>query len=187
MRMRLMIKARLICVMGTLCLFSSGCFPGFSIRNIDQVPKSEASLWEKPGSTLWDVRRALLECGALSPTGGTIELMIHEGYVDEASRRDHSVQVSACMEKAGYTNNVAKRYGAQSDVELTCNTWKKKYTLPACQPGAPVMERSAERRLNSNYCKRRRDYEFCKATAVNPAACDRRDYSKNEIEPVCLP
>jgi hypothetical protein len=148
------------------------------------VPGDDASVWEKPGATRLEIGRARLECGALSPWIEYQETLKRAGYVDEASRRNHSVQVSACMEKSGYTNKSIKRYNAKSNAELICNTWKKYYSLPACQPGAPVMEQSAERRLNSNYCKRRRDYEFCKATAVYPSGCD------NIIiipDPVCLP
>jgi hypothetical protein len=170
--------------MGALCLSSFGCFPGFSIRNIDQVPGDDASVWEKPGATRLDIGRARLECGALSPWIEYKKTLERAGYVDEASRLNHGIQVDACMEKSGYTSKVTKRYNAKSEMTSLCNQWGKKYYLPVCQPGAPVMERSAERRLNSNYCKSSpRSYEHCKATAVYPPGCD------NIIipDPVCLP
>jgi hypothetical protein len=170
--------------MGALCLLLSGCFPGFSIRNIDQVPGDSASLWEKPGATRLDIGKARLECGALNPWIEYQETLKRAGYVDLESRLNHWVQVDACMEKSGYVDKDARYYNAKSSAELTCNTWKKKYTLPACQPGAPVVEQSAERRLNSNYCKSSpRSYEHCKATAVYPPGCDNITIP----DPVCLP
>jgi hypothetical protein len=169
--------------MGALSLLSSGCFPEFNIRNIDQVPGDSASSWEKLGAMRLDIGRARLECGALSPWDEGTQLLEREGYIDFGSQLNHWVQISACMEKAGYTNKSIKFYNAKSDVELTCNTWKKKYTLPACQPGAPVMERSVKRRLNSRYCRLQRDYAFCKANAWKPEACDKRV----RPDPECLP
>ncbi|GHU07817.1 hypothetical protein FACS1894158_16550 [Betaproteobacteria bacterium] len=178
-----------------------------------------------------DVQRALLECGALSPSGTA-----HEYGDDVKSRLNHSIQVFACMEKAGYKDNLIQRdvlrallkcgvtpleidgfldreqYGDnvknilnhrvsacmektgykdksirynQSRVGRTCNIWENKYTLPACQPGAPVMERDVERRLNSRYCVTQQSYELCKIKAINPEICDMMDFTRTE--PVCLP
>jgi hypothetical protein len=226
-------------VTGALCLLLSGCFfPGLTARD-RQVPRNDVWSWQKPdGTPFLDIQRALLECGALSPSDTAI-LMYHEYGDDVKSRLNHRIQVSACMEKAGYKDNsiwpdvlrallkcrvppsdidgFLKRdheYGdniksllshdirasacmekagyinasiryRQSRVERTCDAWKDKYSLPACQPGAPVMERSVERRLNSRYCVTQRSYELCKTMAINPSICDRMDFTRTE--PVCLP
>jgi len=90
--------------------------------------------------------RAQLECGA--PTDSTL------------SRRERLNAYAAsnfCMEKSGYHGEVVSGgFFPGWSFSQSARGWCQLHTkdnLPACQPGAPVPVRSAERRLKSDYCK----------------------------------
>ena len=145
-----------------------GCFGDYSISNIDKPMPEYYMLWEKSGNNVLDIKKKLLECGAKNPSG------------DMASM-NQSALTYLCMVQAGYIplNSVN---GSRKRSDSWCRNWPD---LPACQTGAKIPVPSIKRRLNSDYCKRTRDYQFCKDTAPNPVACERMDF--NNPPPECLP
>lgn len=56
---------------------------------------------------------------------------------------------------------------------------------PACQPNAVIPTPSAERRLNSWYCKVKSDYEYCLEHALAPKLCSLERVANPP--PECLP
>lgn len=146
-----------------LVFLLSGC----TEKAFKPVP-DEYFLWTKPGMSLIDVKKSLLECGEPTPagTGEAFSLM---------TDNEHAI-VEVCMRRLGYTFE----YG---DYASICST-RPELNLPACQSGAQIPAPSVEMRLNSDYCKRKRGYQFCKDTAPNPAACERMDFNNPPAE--CL-
>ena len=126
-------------------------------------------LWTKPEMSLVDSKKALLECGLPTPVG------MGEGF--SRMTDNEYAAVTVCMQRLGYTF----KYGASRTM---CKA-RQELNLAACQSDAQIPAPSVEMRLNSDYCKRKRGYQFCKDTAPNPAACERMDF--NNPPPECLP
>lgn len=156
----------------------SGCGE-YSIRNIDKPAPEAYEKWMKPGLSLLDIKKAMLECGAphYAPTGFIYEAA---GFKTLNEQLSHSFMVSACMEKSGF---VAR----WDSVEQSCRKFAEYKTYPACQSGAAIPERSVERRLNSWHCRIKADREYCRKHAFVPAGCDdpKKDY--NTPPPECRP
>jgi hypothetical protein len=131
--------------------------------------------WSKPGSTVVDIKKVILECGKYNPSGTYPE--------DSWPSENEMVQGHYCIINAGYTYlNPFK--GGKSDNNSWC---RNKPGLPACQPGAVIPEPSIERRLRSNYCRSRLSYEECMVIVndIDGIICPRRNYEKPLFE--CLP
>jgi hypothetical protein len=143
-------------------LFISGC----SLRQSHQPIPDFYLLWSKPGSSLLDTRKTLLECGSPSPAPWGKDLF-GEKYV----------AVVMCMKQAGYLY--------RDPFEGSGKICEKHFELPACQPGAEISRPSATLRLNSEYCRRKTNHDYCAKTAPNPEGCSYNDYKKTP--PECLP
>jgi hypothetical protein len=109
-----------------------------------QPPPDEQDRWQKDGATNTDIVTALLECGdqqprALLPYGVRKNLPPFTPN-DEAMERH-------CMEAAGYVTNHDNSWrgycGRQHDSEQ----------YPACAPNATIPQRSANKRLASEFCR----------------------------------
>lgn len=154
----------------------TGC-TNYSLSNIDKPAPKTYEKWITGDTTRFDARKALLECGAPSPspTSRTYRA-IGITNLDEQLRR--SFMVTACMESSGHR----ARWGGLSE---SCGLQSRYKNFPACQPNADIPKPSIERRLNSWWCRIQTDYEFCRNHAVNPSACDSDDHK--HPPPECLP
>ncbi|WP_417582471.1 hypothetical protein [Nitrincola sp.] len=109
--------------------------------------------YSKPGVDLLGVKKAMLECGAVSvrPTQHSYEAV---GLYEIDERSNHHFLVVLCMEREGFEY----RHGT---VEQACLRGSRMH-FSACQPNPPIPERSIETRLNSHHCK---------VLSVTPAHC----------------
>ena len=129
----------------------------------------EYTNWTKPGATVLDFKKAMLECDTPSPDPKNHEL----GQAGMTLNDD--ILVGLCMRKySGFTPSY-KSY---------CENYSKT-DLPACQPEAVIPKPSVERRLTGRYCTIKRSYEGCVKNAAYPEKCIERDFSV--IVPECLP
>lgn len=129
-----------------------------------QPPLASFQVWYKPGASPLQIKKALLECGKPHPQG--------ESSPPKPMRTaNEQAETENCLLAAGYRK--------PDEYSSWCNLQPE---LPACQPDASVPTLSAERRLNSDYCRARRDLEFCLRTVSNPSAC-----TPGPAEPECLP
>ena len=147
-------------MIGLLTTTNAGCS-----SNMFQPPPPSFLAWIKSGVDRLEIKKALLECGHDSPSG----FRSGRSYDDQA-------KASLCMEKAGYRH---------IDEPVGWCTNHPEWNLPSCAPGAVIPSPTADRRLSSGYCERKRSYAFCKQTAINPAACETMDF--NNPPPECLP
>ncbi len=143
---------------------------GCSIRESHQPPPPEYKLWTKPGASELVVKKALLECGNPS-----VDPSLYLAKRAGLSVNDMQ-EINACMELSGFKF----RYKGHHRADICV----RRPQIPACQ-GVNIPRPSVERRLNSEYCKRERSYDYCVKTAINPSGCKYSDY-KN-IVPECLP
>lgn len=123
-----------------------------------QPPPFNFEVWQKPGASTLEVKKALLACGSPHP------------QEDDRSPNQRA-ETQNCLIAAGY--RMPKQYPTQCTLQPD---------LPACQPGETPTSPSAERRLDSDYCRARRDMDFCRHTVSNPSAC-----TGGPVEPECLP
>ncbi len=123
-----------------------------------QPPPFNFEVWQKPGASTLEVKKALLACGSPHP------------QEDDRSPNQRA-ETQNCLIAAGY--RMPKQYPTQCTLQPD---------LPACQPGETPTSPSAERRLNSDYCRARRDMDFCRHTVSNPSAC-----TGGPVELECLP
>lgn len=162
----------------------SGCNQ-YSLSNIDRPPPEDYEIWIKEDESVFQIKKALLECGAIAPS--TLGWPYHEAYeklgissYDE--QMNHYFLTSKCMENAGYK----KQWGMRSAQE-GCNDVsfpeRKKYS--ACQANAVIPKPSLERRLNGWYCKVKSDYNYCLTHALAPQLCSQE--KANNPPPECLP
>tara|TARA_R110000787_G_scaffold177485_1_gene289496 strand:- start:2343 stop:2867 length:525 start_codon:yes stop_codon:yes gene_type:complete len=153
----------------------------YSIRNIDKPPPEDYQMWKKSNKSQLDVKKALLECGAIAPsTLGWPYRKAYEktGVIEEDEQFNHGFLVDKCMIKAGFI---------QQNTNWTLNeacTDTRYRNYPACQPNAVIPSPSVERRINSWYCKVKSDYNYCLTHALAPQLCS-REKTKNP-PPECL-
>jgi len=131
-----------------------------------QPPPQEGQVWTKPGSSSTEISKALLECGSVSVSSLGVPPR-------EDKTPNQKAQIQRCMFADGFTMTVPKKQW------YYCET---NPSLPACQAGASVVQRSVSRRLQSNYCRRESDLKFCILTAVNKYACTQ---TERGFPPVC--
>lgn len=120
-----------------------------------QPPPQLGQVWTKPGSSSTEISKALLECGSVSVS--SLAVPPREGKTP-----NQKAQIQRCMFADGFKMTVPKKQW------YYCETSP---SLPACDPGASVVQRSVPRRLQSNYCRSKSDLKFCLRTAVNKYAC----------------
>jgi len=133
--------------------------------------------WTKPGATILDVKKILLECGWPSPDyprdlwgAQRIDMMMND-----------RVLARLCVIQSGFaTRDLA---------DMKNSHCYRNPSLPACQPGAVIPTPSVERRLKSWWCTQKIErhnggYEGCLKTALYPEKCSTDDFS---IPPECLP
>ncbi len=130
-----------------------------------QPPPPEFKNWSRPGADALQIKKKLLECGLSSPA-----------WLSNSRTYDEMASAYFCMRQAGY------QY--LNDPLDWCKNHRDK-NLAVCAPGATIPAPSISRRLNSPYCRRATDYEYCKQNARYPDACDDIDY-ENPV-PECLP
>ncbi|WP_312971743.1 hypothetical protein [Pseudomonas sp.] len=123
-----------------------------------QPPPFNFEIWQKPGASTLEVKKALLECGSPHPQ-------------DDDRPPNQRAETQNCLIAAGY--RMPKQYPSWCTLQPD---------LPACRSGVVPPSPSAERRLHSDYCRARRDMEFCRRTASNPSAC-----TPGPVDPECLP
>jgi len=147
-----------------LALVLSGC------GNPDwfQPPPTEGQVWTKPGASSTEVSKALLECGSASISSLSVPPR-------EDKTPNQQAQIQRCLFADGFTMTVPKTQWYYC--EMSPN-------LPSCQTGSPVVQRSVSRRVQSNYCRRRSDLQFCLRTAVNKYACTQ---TERLVPDECLP
>lgn len=160
-------------------LLLSGC--GYSIYNIDKPPPEDYETWKKQNNSLLDIKKALLECGAIAPT--TLGWHYKEAYekigiIEQKDQVNQGFLVDRCMLKAGFVQQ-----NTSWALEDACADARYK-ALPACQPNAIIPIPSVERRLNSWYCKTKIDYDYCLKHALSPQLCN-PEKTKNP-PPECL-
>lgn len=109
-----------------------------------QPPLPDYKLWRKEGVAELDIRKILMECGAIFPDGDSHMLTQNETAI-----------IQMCTERAGFERIDFK---GRPKPLAWCRNWPD---LPACQPGAEIPAPSVERRLNSHYCKMRTSFDFC--------------------------
>jgi hypothetical protein len=126
----------------SIAVLLTGCFDGYSIKNIDKPLPEYYRLWEKQGETEFDIKKRLFECGW---EGG--------GYIE----KNTGALVYMCMERSGYYA-LQSVDGKRKKTNSWCYHWPD---LPACQPGAEIPTPSVERRLNSRYCRVRTSFHAC--------------------------
>lgn len=104
-------------------------------------------LWQKSEATTLDVKKILLECGEIAPSG-----------VAGGRSMNEMALAHYCVVNAGFV--YLNPFKGKPDLkhEAWCLNWPD---LPACQPGAEIPTPSVERRLNSYYCKMRTSFDFC--------------------------
>ncbi|TBU92059.1 hypothetical protein [Phytopseudomonas dryadis] len=123
-----------------------------------QPPPFNFEIWQKPGASILQVKKALLECGAPHPQ-------------DDERPANQRAETQNCLIAAGY--RMPKQYPSQCTLQPD---------LPTCQSGVIPPSPSTERRLNSDYCRAGRDMQFCRRTVSNPSAC-----TAGPVVPECLP
>ena len=157
----------------------------YSLRNIDQPPPEDYELWKKNDQTELQIKKTLLECGAIAPStlGWPYEdALLELGISTYDQRMNHYYLTSKCMENAGYKKKWSVR-SAQEGCDDPSFPERKDY--PACQPNAKIPAPNTQRRLDSWYCKVKSDYEYCLAHALAPNLCS-PEKVKNP-PPECLP
>ena len=87
-----------------LLLLLNGCGQ-YSIRNIDKPPPEDYETWERPNHSILQVKKTLLECGAIAPS--TVGWDYKKGYekigiLGKDSQMNEAIKKSKCMENAGY-------------------------------------------------------------------------------------
>lgn len=162
-----------------LALFGCG---EYSIRNIDKPAPSEVEGWSKSGATALDIKKALLECGAPSPSVNDFIYAKALGIEEHDQLMNHFFLTRACMERNGFVD----RWRSVKD-SCADSSFPEREKYPACQPNAVIPERSVERRLNSWYCKLKTDLNYCLEHALNSSACTREGKDYNNPPPECLP
>ncbi|MDX1750018.1 MAG: hypothetical protein R3271_06840 [Methylophaga sp.] len=167
-----------------LAFLFNGCSQ-YSLHNIDKPPPEDYEIWTKKNESILQIKKSLLNCGAIAPT--TLgwpheEAYIKLGLTSHHEQMNHYFLTSKCMENAGYE----KRWGMRSAQE-GCNdaSFPERKNYPACQPDAVVPTPSVKRRLNGWYCKVKSDYDYCLTHALAPQLCS-REKTKNP-PPECLP
>ena len=106
-------------------------------------------LWQKTGSSELETTKKLLECGASSLYGNpSVSLYMQMNDVQESDLRLQA----RCMNNLGYVYT--------SDRGDICSRVGEKLK-PACAPDAIIPTPSAERRLNSPFCKVYTKAEVC--------------------------
>lgn len=165
-------KWALALVIVVIAALQVSCWGGYSISNIDKPPPDADMSWVKPGADRLEVGKKLMECGLNSPSGAA--------YRDAGLDINDILSVDFCMENVGYKNI----HGYYEKTSGWCRDSRYK-NLAICAPGAEIPTPSVERRMNSDYCKGERSYEFCKSNAVNPSACETMDFNNPPAE--CLP
>ena len=150
-----------------LMILLSGC----NIASKFQPVSDAYLLWTKPGATELDVKKALMECGWPSPSpSGQGPDVAHMSLNDMAL-------ADLCLIKAGFTYH--------DPFKMNGSFCRLDPSLPACQPGAEIPKPSKERRLKSEYCKRKTDYQYCLKHGLYPPGCVNNDYQNPPLE--CFP
>ncbi len=136
----------------------------------------EYKAWSRPGATLLDVKKVMLECGFPTPETLNSDMKIVGMTSNDCALAD------LCMQKVGFIRH--SFFGSGSGT--TCHY---EPALPACQPGAIIPTPSVERRLNSWWCNP--DYTFYGCVQRDdrfPERCVKYDYRKRDnLPPECLP
>lgn len=150
-----------------LLFLLNGCGK-YDIRNLDKPPPEDYETWKKPSNSQLDIKKALLECGAIAPsTLGWPYRKAYEkiGIVEQYEQFNHDFLVNRCMINAGFIeqNTSWPLKEACADVRYR--------DYPACQTHAIIPTPSVERRLNSWYCKTKIDYNYCLKYALAPQLC----------------
>lgn len=148
----------------------SGCGQ-YSVRNIDKPPPEDYEIWQKGNESALQIKKALLECGAIAPsTLGWPYKQAYEkiGISSHAEQMDNYFQTSKCMENAGYIKKWDMR-SSQEGCDDPSFPERKKY--PACQRDAAIQNPSVETRLTSWYCKVKNDYKYCLKHSLAPQLC----------------
>ena len=174
---------RKVYLLAIACLFS-GCSQ-YGLHNIDKPPPEDYELWEKESQSELQIKKALLECGAIAPS--TLGWPYRDAYkklgiITYDEQMNNYYQTNKCMENAGYKKKWRMR-SAQAGCNDLLFPERKKY--PACQPDAVILTPRIERRLNSWYCKVKSDYQYCLAYALAPQLCSRE--KADNPPPECLP
>lgn len=104
-------------------------------------------LWKKEGANILDVKKTLLECGEVTPSG-----------VAGGRSMNEMALAHYCVVNEGFVYFNPFKGGYDLNNEAWCRNWPD---LPACQPGAEIPEPSVERRLNSRYCRIRTSFQAC--------------------------
>jgi len=152
-----------------LMYFLTGCSGAF------QPPPPYYISWTKPGSSLVDIKKIILECGKYSPSGTYPE--------NGVPSRNEMALGYYCIVNSGFTYLDPFKGGEPNN-----NSWcRNNPYLPACQPGALIPKPSVEKRLRSNYCRSRLSYGECMVILhdIDGIICPRRNYEKPPLE--CLP
>lgn len=159
-------------------LLLGGCTQ-YSIRNIDKPPSERYEIWKKSGVNILGVRKALLECGAIMPSWTVDGAYKKNNIINQNDQMNHSFLTDRCMINAGFIeqNTSWTLKDACADVRYR--------DYPACKPDAVIPTPSAERRLNSWYCKVKSDYDYCLKHAIAPRLCSPE--KTNNPPPECLP
>jgi len=147
-----------------LLLLLNGC-GYYSIRNIDKPPPQLHEIWKKQGAAFLEIRKSLLECGQVSLGGASSEIYEKIGIIERKDQINYGFLVDRCMMNAGFV---------QQNISWTLKDAcadTRYLDYPACQPEAAIPKLSIERRLNSWYCKTRRDYDYCLKHALAPQLC----------------
>lgn len=157
----------------------------YSVRNIDKPPPEDYETWTKDNQTELEIKKSLLECGAIAPS--TLGWPYKDAF-EKIGVSDHDEQMNnyfltnKCMENAGYRRKFGMRSSQEGCSDLSFPE-RKKY--PACQIDAEIPTPSVERRLNSWYCKVKSDYKYCLEHALAPKLCSREKVLNPP--PECLP
>jgi hypothetical protein len=128
------------------CILSGCDIGGLSIRNIDAYPPDLYTQWNTPGKSNLDTKKSLLECGFKSPYN-------YELSTPEDWDMNYEISMNICMEHLGYI-----RSGWSPGFPI-CSDKTYKIQKNCHQPGADIIKPSAERRLNSRYCKSERAHD----------------------------
>lgn len=110
-------------------------------------PLPDYKLWRKFGMTELDIKKIRLECGAVSAQDGGGWQTLNE-----------TALVHMCIANAGFERIDFKGRISDTPYDKWCRNWPD---LLACQPGVEIPTPSVERRLNSEYCYIKRDFESC--------------------------
>jgi len=122
--------------------------------------------WYKRGASKLDIRKAILECGAPNPA--------HYEHGDFRRELNALASIHICMVQSGFQ---------YKNGPIDWCRERPEGKLAVCSEAIPT--RSANRRLESPYCKRRTDRAYCIKMADNPALCDAFDFANPR--PECLP